>query len=527
MTQRYFHFLLCFTCLTYCTAQDALNIDLFGQFHRGDIRYSGSWAYIDGDGNEYALLGTRTGVAAYTIDDQFAIEEVGFIPGPESNWREITVIDGFAYVTSEGSSDGAGMQVIDLQYLPDSLYLLTTYLETFNTGHILQRDVYSDSAYVYVNGTGTTEGVHIMDVSNPANPIEIGLYDPEYRIHDCHVKNDLLFACAISEGIVDILDISDKSNPVKIAQIEDPTGHTHSCWVTEDDRYLVVCSEMDGLSSRIYNIEDFDNIYEVATYTANPLSLVHNPYIRGDFCFMTHNAEGLRILDIVDPELPVEVGYYDTYDGPSGGSSGLWSACPFYPSGKIIGGNREDGLYVWTFNNTKAGRIYGIVKDSITGEILSDVDLIILETQDTLIQAIDASFKWGSLSGSYSLYVEKEGYITKVQAIELDEADSLELVVELVSDTWVSVNDLELKNIGHLTIIPNPFSNVTKIDLSDFQTGRLLQLIDLNGRVLKTYNVEDQQELNIEREELPKGNYFLKLSDSKGEPLSTVTLVIH
>ena len=107
---------------------------------------------------------------------------------------------------------------------------------------------------------------------------------------------------------------------------------------------------------------------EVATYTANEASLVHNPYVRGDFCFLSHNTEGLRVLDITDPEVPVEVAYYDTYDGPSGGFKGLWSACPYFPSGKIIGGDRTEGLFVWTFNETYGARIYGTVVDSVSQE---------------------------------------------------------------------------------------------------------------------------------------------------------------
>ncbi len=526
MFRKYFSFLFFLICFSFCNAQNTLNVELFGQFHRGDIRYSGSWAYIDGKGNEYALLGTRTGVAAYTIDDPLFIEEVGFVSGPESNWREITVIGEQAFITTEGSSDTTGMQVIDLQYLPDSLHLLTTYSETFTRGHILQRDIYSDSAYVYVNGTTSTQGIHIMDVSNPADPVEVGLYQPGYYIHDCHVKNDLLFACAFYEGVIDILDISDKSNPIQIAQIDDPTGNTHSCWMTEDDRYLVVCSEMDGLPSRIYNIEDFGNIYEVARYTANPISLVHNPYIRGDYCFITHNTEGLRILDIADSELPVEVGYYDTFDGPSGGFSGLWSACPFFPSGKIIGGNREDGLYVWTFNNTQAGRIYGIVKDSITGNILTDVELIQIETQDTLVQDLDAKFKWGALPGNYSLSAAKAGYISKVALFDLNEGDSLGFVIELVPDTWVAVQELELKDVSILKINPNPFSNFSKVDLSTFDNSYSLQLIDMSGRILKTYPVENQQEIIIEKGDLSEGNYYLKLSDQKGKIIATGFLIL-
>ena len=528
MIQRYFTLFICLFSFAVSHAQDstALNVELFGQFHRGDVRYSGSWAYIDGDGNEYALLGTRTGVAAYTIDDAMEIEEVGFVSGPASNWREITVIDSFAYVTTEGSSDTTGMQVIDLQYLPDSLHLLTTYSETFTRGHIIQRNVYSDSAYVFVNGTSSTEGVHILNVTNPADPVEIGRYEPGYYIHDCHVKNDLLFGCAFYEGVIDIVDISDKTNPVLIAQIDDPTGRTHSCWMTEDDRFLVVCSEQDGLPSRIYNIEDFGNIYEVARYTANPLSLVHNPYIRGDFCYMSHNTEGLRVLDIVDPELPVEVGFYDTFDGPSGGFSGLWSACPFYPSGKIIGGNREDGLYIWTFNNTYAGRIYGLVKDSITGAILENVELIVLETQDTLLQEMNGTFKWGNLTGQYQISAKKEGYFSKFESIDLNEEDSLGIVIELVPDTGVSTENLSSITIPKLKIAPNPFSNSTSVDLTNFPNAHFLNIIDSNGRHLQTYSVENQQYVTILKDGLPLGNYIFQLVNDSGKVLATAQVLI-
>ncbi len=526
MLSKHLSLIITIILTTFCQAQDALNVELFGQYNRGDIRYSGSWAYIDAEGNEYALLGARTGVAAYTIDDQLQIEEVGFIPGPESNWREITVIGHYAYSTTDVTiNPNVGMQVIDLQYLPDSLHLLTTYTETFTTGHIIQRDVYSDSAYVYINGTSTTQGVHILDVSDPANPIEVGLYQPGYYIHDCHVKNDLLFACAIYDGFVDILDISDKNNPVLIGQIDDPTGFTHSCWVTEDNRFLVVCSEQDGLPARIYNIEDLGNIYEVARYTANPLSLVHNPYIRSEFCFMSHNTEGLRVLDIADPELPVEVGYYDTYEGPSGGFSGLWSACPFYPSGKIIGGNREDGLYVWTFNNTQAARIYGIVKDSITGDILTEVELIILESQDTLLQDPDAKFKWGSLPGVYHLAAAKAGYIAKTTPLDMNGGDSIALVIELVPDDWVRIIEPQPDHIQTLKITPHPFSNRATVDLSDFKNGHSLQLIGLNGQILQTYLVESRRQIIIEKPELPKGNYFLRLCDGDGRTIASGKII--
>jgi choice-of-anchor B domain-containing protein len=506
------------------SAQTALNMELFSQFNRGDTRYSGSWAYIDSQGNEYALLGAKTGTAAYSIDE-VVMSELGFVGGPESNWREITVIGNHAYVTTEGNSDSTGMQVIDLQYLPDSLHLLTTYDLTFTRGHILQRDIYSNDPYVYVNGTQETDGVHILDVSNPSNPVEIGLYEPGYYIHDCFVKGNLLFAAAFYEAKMDILDISDKTNPVLIGEIDHFDGNTHSSWVTEDNRFLIISSELDGKPSRIYNIEDLNNITEVSRYTANQLSLVHNPYIRGNFAFISHNTEGIRVVDLYDPEVPVEVGYYDTWNGASGGFHGLWSACPFFPSGKIIGGNREDGLYVWTFNDTKAGRIYATILDSLSQTPLTNQEVIIEETNDTLITDFNGQVKWGALPGNYTLSVEKEGYFSKLYAFEFDGWDTLHVDVLMQEDIVESTLDI-YKNLPGLKLSPNPSIGNINLDFTGLEQGTELQIYNVLGQQVFSLQIEGRPDTNLDLNSLESGIFYLFLMDETGQPIARNRLVL-
>ena len=97
----------------YSTSQQSLNISLFGELDPVPIRYSGSWGYTDLSGNEYALLGANTGLSVISIDDSLNIQQLDFIPGPASNWREITVVNDYAYVTTEGFGSGQGMQVIN------------------------------------------------------------------------------------------------------------------------------------------------------------------------------------------------------------------------------------------------------------------------------------------------------------------------------------------------------------------------------------------------------------------------------
>ncbi len=418
----------------FCIAQDVLNVEVFANVKLTDDRYSGSWSYVDTTGAEYALLGAKSGTSFFNIDDPNNVTELDFVSGPVTNWREITVIGHYAYVVTDVSDTGHGMQVIDLSYLPDSVHLVTTYAETFTKGHIIQKDIDSEDPYVYINGTSTTQGVHILDVSNPAFPIEVGLYVPGYYIHDCHVRGNLLFAAAFHMGQMDIVDISDKTNPTLITVLHYGGSNTHSSSLSEDGKYLFIADEKNGNPARIWNIEDLQNPFEVAQYSANLAALVHNPYILGDFCHIAHNTEGFRVLDIADPTLPVEVGFYDTYLGPSGGFFGLWSACPYFPSGKIIGGDRHNGLYVWEFNQTRAGRFYGITRDSFTKEVLLNAEIIVLETQDTLPADLQGNFKFGGLEGAYNLIFNAFGYQQKMVPVTLLEGDSLLLDIEMVPE---------------------------------------------------------------------------------------------
>src|SRR4030095_7249566 len=89
--------------------------------------YSGCWGYIAPNGREYAILGTHLGTAFIDITDSANIHEVDFVPTPVpgsgNHWREITVYSHYAYVVTEALN--GGIEIIDLQYLPDSVGYIT------------------------------------------------------------------------------------------------------------------------------------------------------------------------------------------------------------------------------------------------------------------------------------------------------------------------------------------------------------------------------------------------------------------
>jgi hypothetical protein len=241
---------------------------------------------------------------------------------------------------------------------------------------------------------------------------------------------------------------------------------------------------------------------------------VHNPYVLGDLVFLSHNTEGLRVVDIADPSLPVEVGHYDTYSGASGGFFGLWSAYPYFPSGKIIGGNREDGLYVWTFNGTRAGRIYGQVLDSLTEEPVYSAAVSILETGRSTVSDSAGSFKIGELPGSTSGYtiqiVGPPGYVTvSIDSFTLNAGDSLWLEIFLPPDASSAKEDGHPDSrfsIGQN--YPNPFNPLTTLQFT---------IVDRQSVILSVYNLLGQEMAELVHQVKDPGTYSVTW-DATGFP---------
>lgn len=502
------------------SAQINQNVELVKLLDRGSSSYSGSWIYTNNLGEEYGLVGSNSGTSFYSLEEGNDAE-LHFVPGPVSRWREITVIEDHAYVTTEGNGDDEGLQVIDLSGLPDTAFLVTTFDSTFTRGHILQKDIFNpDEPFIYVSGTDSTGGVHILDVSDPSNPIEIGRHDPIAYIHDVHVRGDRMYTFQFSAAIIEVIDISDKTNPVVLATIDDPGGSTHSGWTTMDNNFLLVADERNGFDGRVFDIRDLDNIVEVSTFTSNPQTFVHNPYVRGDFAYLAHNREGLRVYDVLDPSNPIEVGYYDTVTEANEESGGLWSACPFIPSGKVIGGDRDLGLLVWEINEVYASRFNGIVRDAATLEVLDAVTVEVIEMSDVLTTNVFGTYKGGyPEEGDVTLRFSKEGYVDVVQIITLEAQE--DQFNEIFMETGINVSTRDLANEVSFEAWPNPASKIINVAIADIGSSDLssIDIITLDGKLVQQESWNGQGTAQISVQNLASGIYIVKLIDLKGRAI--------
>lgn len=330
--------------------------------------YAGSWGYAAG-GREYALVGEQSGTMFVDITSPASPVEVGFVPGPVSSWREIKTRGTHAYIVSEGTGAGAGLQIVDLSALPASVTLVRTYTTTFVTAHTLWID---EEGYLYACGARTAggggAGMRILSLADPVNPVDVGVYTLRY-VHDIYVRDQIGYAAEINDGLVTILDLSDRASPAVVSSFPSPLGVTHNTWLTDDGRYLGVSDETSGGFLTIYDVGVPSAPVKISEFLGpnvrEPAALIHNVRILGNLVVASWYTEGFRIIDISDPTLPVEVGYLDTFSGPSGGTDGDWDVYPFLPSGNILASDIVGGLFVGSFTG-EYGIFTGTVRDAAT-----------------------------------------------------------------------------------------------------------------------------------------------------------------
>lgn len=319
----------------------------------GESSYSALWGYTAPNGREYAILGCYSGTSFIDVTDTNNIHEVDFVPCPNINefgnaWREIKTYSHYAYVVSEANN--SNLQIIDLQYLPDSVRYLgnSSPIGNFNTHSISQ-----SGPYLYLNG-GTFNGFRILDLTvNPAAPVYRGTWNTDY-VHDQRIINDTAWTCNIYDGTVTVVNVANKTNPVTITSwVNSPQPNSpHNIALSNDRKYAYVTDETFSPSAgrmKIWNVTNLNNPVYITSFNPTPFELAdaHNVELHNNYAFLAYYTAGIKVLDVSNPGNPVELGWYDTYPENNGSHyDGCWGIYYFPASNKIIGSDQKRGLFV-------------------------------------------------------------------------------------------------------------------------------------------------------------------------------------
>ena len=350
------------------------NVDLASFLPLSDIG-GGSvnevWGWTDPlTGKEYAIVGRSNGTSFVDISNPEQPTYLGNLPphSVDSVWRSIKVYADHAFIVSE--ADNHGMQVFDLTRLrnvatPPVAFTENAHYAGFRRAHTLAVNEATGFAYAAGSKDTCAGGLHVVDIRNPGAPIFAGCVGQDGYTHEtqCVIYRgpDLEYqgheVCFNSnEDTLTIVDVTNKSEPKQLSRTTYAgVGYTHQGWLTEDHKHFLLDDELDeknrGIKSTTYiwNVADLDAPSMMGVYSGQSPAIDHNLYIRGSRAYQANYRSGLRILDVTNVGAAglSELAFFDVYpvdDAPQ--FSGAWSNFPFFPSGIVIVGGIEQGLFV-------------------------------------------------------------------------------------------------------------------------------------------------------------------------------------
>jgi len=304
----------------------------------GGVNAAGNWGYTSPAGRRFALTGTSAGLSIVEVTDPRRPRRVALVPGGVSQWREVRSYREYVYAVTEART---GLDIVDMRD-PDRPVKVRTWSETFTSAHTLWID--AERGLLFANGT--SNGLRVLDLEpDPESPRDVGGFD-EFYIHDSYSRGDVLYAAAIYGGFLALLDVGDPGRIREITRFATGGRFTHNAWLTRDGRYVFTTDERANRPLEGWDIADPLAPRKVAEYIARPGGIPHNVMVDGDRLLVAHYTDGVRLLDVGDPESPRVLGYYDTYPGTAEGFAGAWGAYIFPGSDLIVASDISGGLFV-------------------------------------------------------------------------------------------------------------------------------------------------------------------------------------
>jgi len=331
-------------------------------------KYSGVWGWYQSSKNrEYAIVGSVTGTYFIDVTIPTAPVVCDYVAGQcTSVWREIQTYQNYAYVVSDGYSPNS-LQIIDLKYLPDSVHVKYDNNAYFENSHT----VYIDGNKMYCGGVtysnSAYSSMNVYSLATPTAPVLLRSLDQDYpaisAVHDMFVRNDTSFVSAGYQGL-HVFKLTGSNTFTALGSLTTyaQSGYNHSSYLTPDGQNLFFCDEVPAaLSIKSASVSNLGNISVSANFKPNNNAdfVAHNPYIKEKWLFVSCYQDGIQLYDIANPTAPQLYGHFDTY--PQGGVSngnnygstsymGNWGAYVFLPSGLILAGDMQNGLFILKTN---------------------------------------------------------------------------------------------------------------------------------------------------------------------------------
>lgn len=323
----------------------------------GENVFNEVWGF-EINGFSFAVIGSTMGTHFIQIDSDNSLNEVDFVQGKHFGnviWRDFHDYNGYLYAVCDQPGYVSSLQIIDLQYLPDSVSLVYDSSDLIIRSHNIFID--TSSARLYACSVLTPNGYYPMavyDISNPTSPSLIGTYEAVDVVHDAFVINDTAYLNCGYQGLK-VIQFNDAGIPIQLGELSlyIDKGYNHSGWLSGNGFSYVMCDETPSMDLKILDVSELDDIKVSSTFSSEfyDETLPHNVIVRNETAYVSYYNDGLQIFDISNPTNPKKIGYYDSYSGSNElPYRGAWGVYPIKNGEKTLLSDRKRGLLLLGFN---------------------------------------------------------------------------------------------------------------------------------------------------------------------------------
>ena len=365
---------------TYAQTYPSLNINLLAHLDpekdatgNDGRKYSGCWGWVQpSTQKEYALVGTSNHTYFIDVSNPSAPVIRDSVKGkhPGCTWREIKTYQNYCYIVSDDATPNT-FQIVDMQYLPDSVHVVyegTSYFERCHTLFVDKDKLYCGGPTLL--GGSNSENMHVYSLATPSVPVLVRKLFQDVPsityVHDMYVRNDTVYASCGPQGI-QIIHLTASNTFSLLASYTgyQYNGYNHSSWLTENRKTMVFADEVPaGLPAKSIDVSNLNNIVSLDVFKSHTGATAHNPYIIGNnWCWMSTYQDGLYLYDISNPSIISVYGFFDTSplygvndNFSTSAYRGNWGAYPFLPSKIVIALDMQNGIFIldpdYNYKNT-------------------------------------------------------------------------------------------------------------------------------------------------------------------------------
>jgi hypothetical protein len=234
-------------------------------------------------------------VGGSTANAAMEMEIVGQLDG----WAtKVDVSDGLAYVAI-----GTSVHVVDVTS-PEAPTVVGR-SDFLDTGSYFLFGLEASGEHVFVSAGGG--GLRVIDVSVPAEPIEVAVFDTPGTARNAHVAGTRAY---VADGdALRVVDISDPTEPQELGAI-DTLDYATDVEVVDQLAYVA-----GGEMLRVIDVSDPDAL-EVVGEIANPdFGHTYGVDVGGGYAYLV--GDELAVIDVSDPAAPTLVGAIPVKEGPA------------------------------------------------------------------------------------------------------------------------------------------------------------------------------------------------------------------